>query len=315
MAGFDITGSSSGPQQQWFAAANLMQRLVAYDSNRPHSGLWAWLDVKLGSIPTAKTSALSSLGSASTVASNSGIQNVSDITQSIEFRGGLAPSIHSKTVSLLLGFGAVSPINSISGAQEYNLSTNLYNQFANNTQLQGQYPQLWQNGLPCYATPAPSTGCSNKPTTVAFVLPSRSRFYRDYFGGFRLWFGPRNNGTSFPGRFDITVGQDETVTGARFHGAVFTLLGDYPLDSNGLVRIFGSAHMRIARNVNTPTLDMAPATSFVDPTTSAVVIQQTNPLDRDYFRVGLGFDISEVFSALKSKAPTSSTAPKTAPAP
>jgi hypothetical protein len=237
---------------------------------------------------------------------------VADITQSLEFHAGIAPSIGSKTVSLLLGFGGASPINPITGAQEYSLGQNLYNQFANNPTLQTMYSQLWKNGLPCYA-PSPPSSCTSKPTTVAFVLPNRSRFYRDYFGGFRLWFNPRNNGNNFPGLFDVTVGQDEVVTHARFQGVVLTLLGDYPVDSNGLVRVFGSVHMRIARNVNNIALDMAPVTGFVDPTTSAVVLQPTNPLDQDYFRVGVGFDISQVWSAL-TKSKTSSTASAAAPA-
>jgi hypothetical protein len=327
MLGLDVTGSTGGPQQQWFAGADLMERIFRYDDHHPHGGLWAWTDLKLGSIPTAKTSALSSLGSASTVVSSSGFQSVGDITQSLELRGGLAPSLGNKTVSLLLGFGVVSPINPVNGAQEYGLSQNLYNQFVasaqptsatSSTNLESLYPSLW-GALNCsYASPAPSGCPATKATTVAFVLPSRSRFYRNYFAGFRLWFDPRNNGNSFPGRFDITAGQDETVTAARFHGVVLSLFGDYPIDSNGLVRAFGSVHMRIARNVNNVTLDMVPVANFVDPTTSTVVVQQTKPLDQDYFRIGLGFDISQAWSALtkaKSSASSSSATPKTAPAP
>ena len=309
MAGLDVTSSSGGPEQQWFARASIMSRLIEYNNKFAHGGLWAWVDAKIGSIPTAKTSALSSLTSVSAAVSASGIQNAGDITQSLEFHVGLAPSFGSRKATLL-SVRAASPINSITGAQEYSLSQNLYNQFVSNAQttssalsLEGIYPQLWATLQCSYSSPKPTTGCpSTNPTTVAFVFPNRSRFYRDYFGGFRLWFDPRGKGDNFPGLFDVTVGQDEVVTGGRLRGFVLTLQGDYPIDTNGTFRVFGSVHMRIARNSNTTPLDMLPTTTFVDPTTSAVVVQSTVPLDQDYFRLGIGIDIVQVWNQLVAAA-------------
>ncbi|MFZ0959927.1 MAG: choice-of-anchor D domain-containing protein [Terriglobia bacterium] len=297
LAGIDLTSTASGPQQQWFAGASLMGNLFRYPwTKSPQSGVWGWLDAKIGSIPTQKSSALSSVTNISSTVSSSGVQNIGDIAQTLEFRTGLSFYLR-QPVALILGLGSASPINPISGAQEYSLSSTLYSQFNATPALQTTYPQLW-NALGCYGSSTPA-GTTCKVTTVAFVLPSRSRFYRNYFGGLRFW-TKQGNGNIYPGFMDATVGQDETVTGGELRGMVLTLTGDYPVGSTG-VRIFASTYMRIARNTNTVALNMDPVTSAVDPVSSSVVIQKTLPLDRDYFRVGIGVDIHQVFTKLTIK--------------
>jgi hypothetical protein len=302
LAGIDLTSTTSGPNQQWFARASLMEKLLSYPGASKQHGVWGWLDAKIGSMPTQKTSALSSLSSVSSAVSSSGIQSVGDIAQTLEFRTGLSFYL-SRRIGFISGFGGSSPINPVSGAQEYSLSGNLYKQFANQSpasqSLQQTYPQLWnalQTNQPiqgCYTTtPAPS-GCT---TTVAFVLPNRSRFYRSYFGGLRLW-TKEGDQSIFPGLLDLTVGQNETVTGGVLRGVVLTLTGDYPL-AGGTFRLFGSAFMRISSNTNGVTMDMSPVTSAVSPTSSSVVIQSTVPLDQDYFRVGVAVDIVKVLATL-----------------
>jgi len=315
MAGLDLTSTSNGPQQEWFAEAALMEQLRA--GKKPFGGIWGWLDAKIGSIPTLKTSAVSSVTglstAVSTATSSTGVQNVGDIAQSLEFHTGLAFSLFKAArLAAITGFGAASPINPISGAQEYSLSQTLYNQFVSNTSLESAYPQLWA-ALACYAPSKPS-GCASPPTisTVAFVLPTRNRFLRDYFLGLRFWSPPRGGGNNFPGLFDVTFGQDETVTGGRLRGVVLGLSGNYPVDSKGEFRVFASVHMRFARNTSSMALDMIPLTTPVATTDSSVVIQQTTPLDRDYFRVGVGVDISQVLNALTKKG--SETSPSQAPA-
>ena len=96
------------------------------------------------------------------------------------------------------------------------------------------------------------------------------------------------------------MGQDETVSGGSLRGLVLTLSGDYPVGSTG-VRVFASTYMRMARNTNTVALNMDPVTTAVDPISSSVVIQETMPLDRDYFRVGVGVDIHQIWTKLANK--------------
>jgi len=48
-------------------------------------------------------------------------------------------------------------------------------------------------------------------------------------------------------------------------------------------------------------LNMDPVTTAVDPISSSVVIQETMPLDRDYFRVGVGVDIHQIWTKLANK--------------
>jgi hypothetical protein len=297
LGGIDATSTLSGPTQQWFARGSITGKVLSYSWGTKQQGIWGWMDAKLGSMPTLKTSALSSISSPSAAVSSSGIMTIGDIAQTFEFRTGLTFAI-ARRVGIISGIGGSSPINSITGAQEYGFSKNLYEQFVGNPSLQTKYAPLWTalntdaSVAGCFTTtPAPS-GCA--ATTVAFVLPDRSRFYRDYFGGFRIL---TKDGDNFPGFMDVTLGQDETVTGGMLRGVVLTLGGDYPL-AGGTVRVFGSVHLRVAANSNAVSLDMSPVTAAVSPTSPSVVIQPTLPLDQDYFRVGLAVDLQKIISAL-----------------
>ncbi|HXJ95585.1 MAG TPA: hypothetical protein VMT20_22305 [Terriglobia bacterium] len=308
MAGLDVTSTGTSPQQQWFAAANLMQSLWSGKQ------WWSWLNVNIGSIPTQKTSALSSLTSTSTAVTSSGIQTIGDISQSFGFRGGITIGLPKKSpsglpkLSVLLEVGATSPLNGITGAQEYNLGSQLLTQFqqnpivSDNKTVQQAYPQLWSALQKCTVTatsPASPNCPSGSAQYVAFILPSRTRFYRSWGGGLRLKTPNPFDSSSFPGITDLTFGQDETVTAGMLRGVVMALNSEYPVSSS--IRVFGSVHLRLSGNKNNVTLNMTPVTSPVSVTDSSVVLQSTLPADQDYFRIGVGVDIVQVVNAIKAK--------------
>jgi len=313
---------------------------VRLDEIYPLAGrCWAWFDPRIASVPPQNNTTLGSLSTPASLVTGIGSQSLAQVVQSLEFHGGgefylikpwdgVAMGLKgtqewSKTsLSIVFGAGSVTPVSAATGAQEFTLSCNLYDQFSTSgtggASLQAQYPQLYaalQNYNNSSACSTTSGAPSPKQTTVAFVLPNRSRFYRDYFAGFRLrsffFSGKCNKGGTdetqspctpkaiFPGTFDITFGQDETVTGGILRGAVMTLASSYPLPgTNGAIRTFGSTHMRLYSNRNSPALALVPSTSFTSLDQSSVVVQPIQPSDHDYFRLGVGVDL---ISLIRSK--------------
>lgn len=354
MAGVDVTSTStSGPEQQAFVEYDLTAPVrfgwgkkskkkpgmapTSTGSGPIDSSWWVWFDPRIASVPTPKTAAISSLGSASSGLTATGVQTLGDITQTLEFRGGLEYALlkpksgilfgHNPvadiSMSFIAGFGAVTPFNSSTGSQEFDLGqpgssgsgynvTNVLGQLSGSPQLQKEYPQLYS---------ALNTQCSTAPTTcplehVAFILPNRSRFYRSYFGGFRLktFFFKDSNGSEacthavscspdniFPGTFDFTVGQDATVTGGKLRGVVGTISVNYPLTRWPWLRVFGTAYLRFAKNQNSLALALPAAQSFVSLEDPSVILQPIQPRDQDYFRLGFGIDLVQVVKAMAKR--------------
>jgi hypothetical protein len=294
---------------------------------------WIWLNPRVASAPETASTALTSVSSASSLTQPIGAQTVGQITQTFEFQAGLeyyvikpwngalfgsGNSWAKTSLSLILGGGTLTPFNSISTASEYGLNNNLGKQFNQsvagnpNQNLSQTYPVL--AGALCNFgfTGSATVTCPNPPVTglktAAFVFPNRSRFYRDYYGGFRIrtfYFSGRcqtqPNGRAagacrsanvYPGTFDLRLGQDETVTGGFLRGVVLTLTGSYPLPgTDGTVRIFGSSYLRLHKNANTTALVMVASQSFTSLDDPSVVVQQIKPSDQDYYRLGIGVDL------------------------
>jgi len=99
---------------------------------------------------------------------------------------------------------------------------------------------------------------------------------------------------------DVGVGQDETITGG-------------PLEYGPLsfIYLFGSASMRLGGNQNlAPLILTVPMGNMVptipSPNVSVLSFQQPN---RDFYRIGVGLNLLDVFSKLRS-GPTSANASK-----
>ena len=321
IAGLDATGtSSSGPSQQYFASFALLTPLPFWGNNNQNplqDRFWAWFDPRVASVPSANSAQLSSLSSSSSLTTGLGTQKITDITQSFEFQGGLElyPIVPDKgaqwgsaktTFSFMVGFGVETPFNSAATPTEFGLNANLAQQFQQNSKLAAMYPNL-AAALACFTAKPPTCSSSSPPsqTTVAFVFPNRSRFYRDFFGGMRLrtfYFAGDNAACKkvcdiYPGTFDIRFGEDETVTSGRLAKIVMTLAGNYPVPgTQGVLRIFGETHLRLRANNDTPALAATPSTTFIPISDPSVVVQSIQPADTDYYRLGLGIDIIPLIS-------------------
>lgn len=340
LVGINATGSStSGPSQQYFASFDVIAPLPFLGSRLCPKGpadhplsqqCWIWMNPRIASVPAASSTSITSLTSPSSISSGVAGENIGQITQSFEFHGGIEFAITEPwkgrqfgwkgswartSIGLILGGGSVTPFSPTGSAKEFGLNANLAQQFAQIPTLETEFPQvagaLCNYGLTssssftCPATP------KTVPTSVAFLFPNRSRFYRDYFAGFRLrtfYLTGDCPGTTckpeniYPGTFDLRFGQDETVTGGHLRGVVLTLTGTYPVPgTKGTVRIFGSTYLRTHKNHDSPTLILIPSSKFVALDDATVAIQQIQPSDQDYFRLGVGVDLIPLLSKFASQ--------------
>ncbi len=354
LIGLNATGSAaSGVSQQYFAEFNLIAPVdwlgskACGDLKQTQDPLsrrcWLWLDPRVASVPSSTSSALNSL-STSSLTTGIGTQTVAQIVQTFEIQTGFEYTIRTaasgtywgsgsgpwgrSAISLILGGGLVTPFSSTASSPQFQLNSNLAAQFVQYPSLITIYPQLADGLCSWGLTSSPSFTCpstpSTKPTAVSFVVPNRSRFYRDYYGGlrFRFFYAGGDCGNEhpvncvqsdiFPGTVDVRLGQDETVTGGKLRGAVLTFSGSFAIPgTGGTVRLFGSSYLRMHKNVNTPALVLIPTSPVLTLDNPALIVQQTNRSDQDYFRLGIGFDIFPILDKLKSAAPAkATTAPK-----
>ncbi len=112
---------------------------------------------------------------------------------------------------------------------------------------------------------------------------------------------------------DFTFGMDSSITGGVFRGNrwIFKTDAIYPLVNKGKATfyLFGSFSTRLEKNVtdNSP-LILQPATlatvtgtgSTAVPNVNTVVLPLRQP-DRDFYRIGVGIDLTTLIKAATSK--------------
>jgi hypothetical protein len=222
--------------------------------------------------------------------------------------------------SLVFGIGASTPFSNDKPVT-YSLI---------NTSILAAYPKLALQ---------PST-----ITNVAFVTQDRSRFFRKYYTGLRFKTfafdpsvtvdcddpkakpvggitpplvpcpAPQNR---FPGVFDLTVGQDESVTGGQLRHWVFRMDAVYPFPFVPGMHILGSVNLALAKNkLTSPVTIQSPSPAPVENGSNINTVRQVVPqLDRDIFRIGVGVDIDQILKALKKKPANSSADAKAGKSP
>jgi len=153
-------------------------------------------------------------------------------------------------------------------------------------------------------------------TNITFVNEERSRFFRKYYSGLRLktyhfsksylsndcdpGFKGECEGVynAYPGIMDLTVGQDEQVTGGHLSNWLLRLDVAYPLPFLPGTFIFGGVNSAFTKNKNTDPVFL-PGTSTT-PISDPSVFQVKVPLrDRDNYHLGLGVDLLQVITQAK----------------
>jgi hypothetical protein len=105
------------------------------------------------------------------------------------------------------------------------------------------------------------------------LTPTGNRFYREYYGGVRV------QSTQHTHNVDVTLGQNEAITGGTLHGAVMRVDGFYalPVTGGNFLYLFGTVMVRASPRP--PTVG--------DPGV-------------DSYRIGVGVDVIQMLKALRT---------------
>lgn len=156
-------------------------------------------------------------------------------------------------------------------------------------------------------------------TDIAFANQDRSNFFFKWGAGVRLV--GTENCTAASGCLnalnvlDLTIGQDATVTRGIVRNLVFKADGilALPTGEASYLYLFGSAYLRLKRNAILPPLILASETNKPSLPSAAVVVLPLQQPDRDFFRLGIGLNLSQIFcKVVQSKCSNDSMAAGTA---
>lgn len=104
----------------------------------------------------------------------------------------------------------------------------------------------------------------------------------------------------FPGIIDLSFGKDEAVTGGHFNKWLFRVEASYPLPFVKGLHVFGSVYTG-GKNQQKPPFNaltiQSPNNNSDNPIQSDATTFRfpTQPLSRDYFRLGVGVDLIQLF--------------------
>ena len=163
---------------------------------------------------------------------------------------------------------------------------------------------------------------------MAFSNQDRSGFLLKYGGGFRTTntlnggCSGKTNCTPSNGVLDLTFGQDEAATRGMLRHVVFKLDGMIPIPTGNasFVYLFGSAYIRIAKNQDYSPLILQTASGVTIPSSTVIVLPLQQP-DRDFYRLGVGLNLNQVFCKMfnttcpsKTSTPAGGSTPTSGPA-
>jgi hypothetical protein len=216
------------------------------------------------------------------------------------------------STSFLLSGGFNSPLS----ASQANAPV-----FYATSQIQNAFPSYFPSNTPTSPC-AFNTTKNTWPCYVAFIPEDRTRFYRNYEAGLRLkLYGEdfEHNMLLFPGIIDLTVGQNEYVTGGRLDGAVLHLGGVVPIPIPKVDGIFAFGAMdsevngpltscgKMQGNCSQLLLSPVPSTAnvtYLSPGVYDVTVPQPN---RDRYRFGIGIDLYHLFTAKSQSSKSTNT--------
>jgi hypothetical protein len=342
VAGLDVSAISSKPTNfHYFVEFNLtapVGRLIKHkeEADPLNSRLWVFLNPRITSVPTT-SSAIDNLNPSLDSFNSLITTNLTKVAQGVDAnigmelallkpRDGIAwwsdfPNSHAKlAVSAVLGGGAITPFSSDKTQQIAVLNQSILDAYP------GQVAPL----LPAACTNGNNLIPGCPITFITFLTPERSRFFRKYYGGFRVktfffnedvpgecsprWKENHPNSCDapyniFPGTFDITVGQDESITGGSFHGMIWRLDAVYPLHFLPSLHVFGSLYGTFQKNKDSIPFQLV-TPSNTDTLTDLNTLRFVVPIqNRDYYRIGLGVDLIQLFKRNDAGQPGTANTP------
>lgn len=227
---------------------------------------------------------------------------------------GLRPILFS----LIAGAGVITPLsNSQATPTVYIASPALQNYYQMQATSDPSSVNIQNAAAITAACSAPPTSGTLPPATpicyIAQYPEVRSRFFRNYAAGLRFkryYFNSIDNKYIFPANFDITLGQNDYVTGGELHRLVLHFGGSTPLPPstsysflNGIY-VYAYMDMELSRS-NIPAsqfiLNQAPSTVTASSTGVASIL--VGQPDRDRYRFGIAYDLTTLLSKLNSPKP------------
>jgi hypothetical protein len=304
--GYQQSGASAAAStQNFFFDFYISRPLNLWNNGQDddHDGrLRWWGDVRVASYPQQGDIPVSTF--VSTFVQQFGQLKVNQLAQAAEFTGGLEYRISPSnlaflgrseenrqrfTLNLIAGFGATGPFNPLGTLSIFTTPALTSPQRARFVQ---QFPQAASSDF------------------IGFISPDRDEFFRQYFAGIRLTTHYADHDTgepliAAPASIAVTFGQNELVTGGRFHGVVGRVEAFYPLPFGSRtgktgawsgIYLFGMAQLKLthADNIEPFVLNPAPGIAGSDPRVAIV----TSPSTRDLYRIGVGVDFVHVLTSL-----------------
>ena len=218
-------------------------------------------------------------------------------------------------ISLIGGVGATTPLTSTQ--LQYSL-TAPSDDTQQCFQIVQAYPTFLANGAANTATNCTVVNAvtKNAVKTLSYTSADRSNFLVKYGAGIRLThiYPAKSDQAPYAGNVDFLIGQDQAVTGGRFHGAVFKVDAVYPLGfgASSYMYLFGSASMKTTGNSSNASIVLGTTPNPTPPLGTSVVVLPFGQPNRDFFRIGVGLNITAIFCRLSkdgcNSASTSATA-------
>ena len=266
-------------------------------------------------------------------------QNLQSVGSAVDMALGLEYQIPNRShrgqnsLGFIAGGGFVTPLQTNSVSASYSMPA-----FGTVecTELQSRLGSVLSN--PIYAgikanTAVGSSSCYSNTsvltasgptnvTTLEYAAPSQPNFFPKYFAGLRTVTrfpgasGLRQCDENYPcerGYADFMLGQDASITGGSFKHLVTTVDSIYPLRVPSLptlnfIYLFGSISERFYKlpPSQSPLVLSLPPTSGPNsppqpPNPAVLVLPLTQP-DRDFYRIGIGVSLDQIFDALKPKS-------------
>lgn len=288
LIGYDQSGAAAAKHSQsYFFDFYVSHTFPFKQTINPDFGerLRLWGDFRINSVPQSGDV---TIGDFAGTGFTTGIKNlkVKDVARVFEFLSGLE--------FRLTGNNGMHPSYGIDQGTKQKFSLSLIGAFGSVTPIDPleSAPTIFKVFDEAPGLPPAAKG----KEFVAFVPSDRDRFFRQYYAGLRLqgfFFNKYNVPLQrFPFQLDVTVGQNEYVTGGRMHGSVFRMEGFFPLpyEKAKFINLFATAQMIPGRpNIGTPLiLQSAPDTVTV-PASNVALIAVPQP-NRDHYRIGIAFD-------------------------
>ncbi len=321
MIGLDVSAASSAdPAAKFLGEADIDLPLPVTTKSDVHAPVWIFGDARISSIQ--QPGAISGLSNPTSYVSALTAAPPNNIVQSFEATIGFEVKLQNKnfalngnqiTVSWISDAGLITPVSVAQNGipTVYNVTSGLYNYY---TGLAQENPGnvIYQENSASIQTACPAATTTTVPTCYLAQYPvARSRFYRNYATGFRIkTFIPdtdinHSGYYQYPAIFDLTIGQNEFVSGGILRHLVAHVGGSTPIPL--VPGLFAYASFDLEATTGNPVNKQfvlnaaAPTITPSSPNVAGIFVQQP---DSDRYRFGVAYNLRPLASALASAIDT-----------